>query len=162
MATEIHTRIIIRIAVESDLQELENFIKPFVESRRLLPRTFDELRELLAHLFIAELDGRIVGCAALEIYSWKLAEIRSLAVAPEWQGKGLGRALTEQLLTEAKAAGVQKVVLLTNTAAEFFAREFGFALAARQQFDAAFNASSEWCLPRCSSAVCLCLPIAQS
>lgn len=117
--------------------------------------------EHFGHFFVARAETQIVGCIGEERYG-ETSLLRSLAVAPEWQGKGLGRALTEQLLTEAKAAGVQKIVLLTNTAAEFFAREFGFALAARQQFDAAFNASSEWCLPRCSSAVCLCLPIAQS
>lgn len=128
MATETITRIIIRTAVERDLQELEAFIKPFVDGRRLLPRTFDELRELLAHLFIAELDGRIVGCAALEIYSWKLAEIRSLAVAPETQGMGIGKKLVDACVQRARERQILEVMAITSSDGFFMSCGFDYTL----------------------------------
>lgn len=128
MASETITRIIIRNAVESDLRELEAFIKPFVDGRRLLPRTFDELRDLLANLFIAELDGRIVGCAALEIYSWKLAEIRSLAVAPETQGVGVGKRLVDACVDRAREREILEVMAITSSDGFFMSCGFDFTL----------------------------------
>ena len=93
MLGEASTQIRVVKADAKDLVDLSDFIKPFVASGDLLPRTFDELEDLLETSFIARLDGRIVGCAALEIYSKKLCEIRSLAVDPSAQGLGIGKQL---------------------------------------------------------------------
>ena len=73
----------VRAATESDVDALDRFIEPFVKKGRLLPRTQDELEDLTRHGFLAVSNGEIVGFAALEIYSVKLAELRSLAVSPE-------------------------------------------------------------------------------
>ena len=81
--------------------------------------------------------------------------LRSAAVAPEYQGCGIGSRLTENLLERATKSGVERVVLLTPTAGEFFARRFGFCETSRTAFDSELTASSEWNLPRCSSAVCM-------
>jgi len=83
--------------------------------------------------------------------------LRSAAVAPEYQGCGIGSRLTENLLERATKNGVERVVLLTSTASEFFALRFGFCETSRTVFDNALAASSEWNLPRCSSAVCMSL-----
>ena len=47
---------------------------------RLLARDRDEIAQLLDAFWVAEVDGRVVGCCCLEIYSPKIAELRSLAV----------------------------------------------------------------------------------
>ncbi|MBX3280324.1 MAG: GNAT family N-acetyltransferase [Acidobacteria bacterium] len=109
--------------------------------------------------FLAAWDGdRVVGCIGLERYGeWGL--LRSLAVAPERQGEGIGAALTARLLEDAARDGVSQVVLLTTTASEFFARRFGFEAAERSAFDTVFAESREWKLPRCSSAACLRLTL---
>jgi amino-acid N-acetyltransferase len=109
--------------------------------------------EHFGHFFVARDEGALVGCVGMEHYG-ESALLRSLAVAPEAQRGGLGRELTARLLAEARARGVRDVVLLT-TAADFFIRHFSFAPAERAAFDAAFAASPEWRLPRCSSAACL-------
>lgn len=83
--------------------------------------------------------------------------LRSAAVAPEYQGCGIGSRLTENLLERATKNGVERVVLLTSTASEFFAQRFGFCETSRTVFDNALAASTEWNLPRCSSAVCMSL-----
>ena len=85
--------VIVRPAAPTDLEPLEEFIEPFVGAGRILPRTTDELESLLPTSFVATAAGRIVGFVALEIYSKKLAELRSLAVAEAWQGRGIGRQL---------------------------------------------------------------------
>src|SRR5688572_5665160 len=68
-------------------------IEPFVAQQKLLPRTLDEIEDLLANGFVAEFEGRIVGFVALEVYSKKLAEIRSLCVAESHRFRGIGQAL---------------------------------------------------------------------
>jgi amino-acid N-acetyltransferase len=85
--------------------------------------------------------------------------LRSAAVAPEYQGCGIGSRLTENLLERATKKGVESVVLLTSTASEFFARRFGFCETSRTAFDNELAGSSEWNLPRCSSAVCMSLDL---
>ena len=59
---------------------------------RLLGRDRDEIAQLLDAFWVAEVDGRVVGCCCLEVYSPKIAELRSLAVLPEFRGRGLGAA----------------------------------------------------------------------
>jgi N-acetylglutamate synthase-like GNAT family acetyltransferase len=128
MATQILTDIIIRAASDSDLELLAAFITPFVEDHKLLPRTISELHELLPHFFVAEHEGKIMGCAALEVYSWKLAEIRSLAVAPEMQGQGLGRRLVEACVERARAQNILEVMAITSSDHFFMSCGFDYTL----------------------------------
>jgi len=124
MLDDAKTDIRIRKAVTDDLVELSDFIVPFVQSGELLPRTFDELEDLLETSFIARLDGRIVGCAALEIYNKKLCEIRSLAVDPAAQGLGIGKKLVEACVALAEREGIYEIMAIS--VAEDFFRSCGF------------------------------------
>lgn len=110
--------------------------------------------ENFGQFFVARDGARIVGCVGQERYG-NLSLLRSLAVSPDLQRGGLGKALAKRLLVDARALGVCEVVLLTATAADFFVRHFGFIETERNQFAEAFADSPEWGLPRCSSAVCM-------
>jgi amino-acid N-acetyltransferase len=109
-----------------------------------------------ANGFLVARDGssRLVAAIGLERHG-NTGLLRSAAVAPEYQGCGIGSRLTEKLLERATNNGVERVVLLTTTASEFFARRFGFCETSRTSFDDELAGSSEWNLPRCSSAVCM-------
>jgi ribosomal-protein-alanine acetyltransferase len=64
------------------------------------------------------------------------AEILNLAVAPAWQGKGIGRRLMERALQEAVSAGVKRVFLEvreSNARARAFYLRLGFAEAGRRR-----------------------------
>ena len=111
-----------------------------------------------ADFLVALANERIVGCVGLEKYG-DAALFRSLAVAPDWRGKGLGVQLTAQALSYAQANAVQKVVLLTTTASEFFARHFSFVPTERNQFNDIFGDSPEWNLSVCASAACMVLSV---
>ena len=102
--------------------------------------------------------SRLIATIGLEQHG-NTALLRSAAVAPEYQGCGIGSQLTEKLLDQAISNGLERVVLLTSTASEFFARRFGFSETARTVFDKELAGSSEWNLPRCSSAVCMSLEL---
>ena len=101
------------------MRALAALIEPFVQLRKLLPRTIDELALLLPNYFVAEAAGRIVGCVALEVYSSKLAELRSLVVAPEFQGRGVGKLLVEACVQRAREEKILEVMAITS-AEEFF------------------------------------------
>ena len=70
--------ITVREAHREDIPQLEEFVERFVQANRLLPRTSAELYDLVPFGFVALADDQLVGFAALEIYSAKLAEVRSL------------------------------------------------------------------------------------
>jgi amino-acid N-acetyltransferase len=103
-------------------------------------------------------EGRLLGTVGLERHG-STGLLRSAAVVAELQHSGVGSCLTAALLKRATEAGVEKVVLLTSTARDFFARRFGFSEAALSDYEEQLTASPEWKLPRCSSAVCLSLDL---
>lgn len=109
----------IRPVRSEDLPAIATFIEPFVAIGKLLPRTTQELEDLLPHGFIAESDGRIVGFAALEIYSPKMSEIRSLAVASDFRGAGIGKQLVQRCVERACERRVLEVMAITSND-EFF------------------------------------------
>ena len=100
---------------------------------------------LAAHLstaFIAKNDSQILGSVALEVYG-KSALLRSVAVAAPLRGTGLGRQLVEAAFDLAHRQRVQRLYLLTETAAEWFPR-FGFTPTDRADVDPAVRASIEF------------------
>jgi amino-acid N-acetyltransferase len=118
----------IRPATEGDTEALSEFIEPFVASRRLLPRTRDEIEDLTKNGFLAFAGERIVGFAALEVYSPKLAELRSLAVSPIYQGHGIGKALVDACVARASELHIFEVMAITSSE-EFFQKcGFDFSL----------------------------------
>ncbi|MBS0206551.1 MAG: GNAT family N-acetyltransferase [Planctomycetes bacterium] len=118
----------VRPATVQDVDALHQFIEPFVAAGRLLPRTIDELADLTEHGFLAVSAGQIVGFAALEIYSTKLAELRSLAVSSDCQRHGVGKALVQACVELARQKRVFEVMAITSSD-EFFQRcGFDFTL----------------------------------
>lgn len=114
----------IRSVRSEDLPAIATFIEPFVATGKLLPRTTQELEDLLPHGFIAESEGRIVGFAALEIYSPKMSEIRSLAVAPGFRGAGIGKQLVQRCVERACEHQVLEIMAITSN--EEFFKHCGF------------------------------------
>jgi amino-acid N-acetyltransferase len=118
-----------------------------------LPET--GLAEHTANLLVAVEHERIVGSSALEIYG-DAALLRSVAVEPTRRGLGLGVALTRAALDLARERGGRAVYLLTDTAAEFFAR-LGFRRITRAEAVPAVGASVEFTTACPASATCMML-----
>ncbi len=116
--------VVVRPAVPGDLAEVEALIQPFVNDKRLLPRTTDELEDLIPSGFVALVEGRIVGFAALEVYSRKLAEVRSLCVARDMQRHGIGKKLVQACIGRAHERNIFEVMAITSS--EDFFRTCGF------------------------------------
>jgi N-acetylglutamate synthase-like GNAT family acetyltransferase len=118
----------IRPAQVADLPQLQELVDRFVQANRLLPRTADELHDLVPSGFVAIAEGHVVGFAALEIYSPKLAEIRSLAVDPDYHGRGIGRGLVSRCVQLAVSRNVLEVMAITSSDGFFKACGFDFTL----------------------------------
>ena len=113
-----------RPATVEDVENLALFIEPFLEDGRVIRRTTEELQHLVHSGFVAECHEQIVGFAALEIYSRKLAEIRSLVVSPLYQGLGIGKRLVSCCVALAKERQVLEVMAITSS--DDFFRSCGF------------------------------------
>ena len=95
---------------------------------RLLPRSLDEIQAMLDVFWVAEVDGVIRGCVCLEVYSKKIAEIRSLVVDAEFRGKGLGQELVQAAVDEAQRRQIVEVLVVTSSPQFFEKLNFGSCL----------------------------------
>lgn len=122
----------IRKAELRDVPALFQMISHYAAERVMLPRPLVELYENIWEFTVAEEDGELLGCGALKFYSEELAEIRSLCVAPGIKKYGLGRALSEEILSEAERYGLKTVFALTVVPG-FFGK-LGFQEVSRERF----------------------------
>ncbi len=97
-------------------------VAPLVDRRVLVAKDAVAYFESIQQFRVAEsAAGQFAGCGALHVMWDDLAEIRTLAVAPAFAGRGVGSALLRALLDDARELGVAKVFCLTFET-EFFAR----------------------------------------
>ena len=89
----------------------------------------------------------------LEPYG-SVALLRSLAVAPAWQGRGLGSALLAHAEQAARQRGIAALYLLTTTAAAFFARR-GYVRLPREAAPPVLQQTAEFAALCPASAVCM-------
>jgi amino-acid N-acetyltransferase len=105
-----------------DVPAIARLVTGYAEDRILLHKEqvtyYEDVQEF--RVAVAP-DDSVIGCGALHVMWEDLAEIRTLAVDPAWQGHGVGHRLLGELLDEARALGVRRVFCLTFEV-EFFQR----------------------------------------
>jgi amino-acid N-acetyltransferase len=119
------TRVRVRPATKADSAEIRALIRLFPGQlvQRNLPR--------VNSFFIACAAGQLIGCCALQVYSKRLAEVRSLAVHPDFQDHGIASKLVEHCTRRARALGIRELFAVTSQTS-FFAR-LGFATFRREK-----------------------------
>ena len=123
----------LRPATLADVPGMEALMAPFVATGDLLPRSnYDLCRHIKEYVVAQAPDGAIVGTGSLKVYSAELAEVAALAVRDDQQGKGVGKALVEALLVEARALGLNQIFGLTRKPL-FFLR-LGFRVVEKEAF----------------------------
>lgn len=137
----------LRAARAADLPSIEKLL---TASQLPLAGVADSLPGFI----VAESDGAIVGSAALEVCCDN-ALLRSVAVAPEWRSRGLGRALVSRVIADAEARGLRALYLLTTTAEHYFP-SFGFQEIPRDQVPADVQGTEEFRDACPASAVVMC------
>ncbi|MBU8865362.1 amino-acid N-acetyltransferase [Paenarthrobacter aromaticivorans] len=112
----------LRPARTGDVAAIKRLVAPLAEQRILMAKETVAYYESLQEFRIAESqDGDVIGCGALHVMWEDLAEIRTLAAADAWRGRGVGHVLVEDLLEKAKELGVSRVFCLTFEV-DFFKR----------------------------------------
>jgi amino-acid N-acetyltransferase len=96
-----------------DATQMHQLINRFAEKGEMLPRPLSEIYANIRDYFVVRQGDRVIACAALGI-SWSdLAEVRSLVVTEDSQGKGIGDKLVKICLEEARKIGIPTVFCLT-------------------------------------------------
>ena len=96
----------------------------------------------LPRFVVAERGGRVVGVAGLEVHGPD-GVLRSVAVEPDQRGGGLGGRLAATAIAAARRAGLRRLYLLTETAADYFPR-YGFRRIRRSEASDAVRDSIEF------------------
>jgi amino-acid N-acetyltransferase len=117
---------VIRKATIKDVKEIHGLLQEYGRRGELLPRPlsvlYDHVRDF--SVYVQPEMNRVVGCCALQFCWDDLAEIRSLAVHPDYLGKHIGSQLTQNALVEAASYAVKQVFALTYRPTFF--EKFGF------------------------------------
>ena len=115
----------VRRARDADAETMARIINTYAERHLLLRRSADEIRGAIGTWRVAELDGEVVGCAALRDFGDGLGELRSLSVMEDAYGRGLGELLVRKIVRDAEAAAIRRLFVITKIPS-YFARH-GFA-----------------------------------
>ena len=111
----------LRKAAVIDVPAIHKLIMHYANEQRMLPVSLSKLYDRLRDFFVYETSQGVVACAALHVVWEDLAELRSLAVLPELQKRGVGRQLVEACKQEAAGLRIGRVFCLTYVP-EFFGR----------------------------------------
>jgi amino-acid N-acetyltransferase len=108
----------------ADVDAIERINGRFARRGILLPRTPEEIAEQIATFRVCELDGQVVGIAALRDYGEGIGELRSLAVIDAAQGRGFGDLLVRATVKDARDAGIDRLYVLTANPGYFAIHDF--------------------------------------
>lgn len=115
------SEVLIRAARTQDVRAIRDLVDTYSPDGRLLSKATVTLFEDIQEFLVAEKDGVVVGCGAVHVMWEDLAEVRTVAVAPDHAGQGIGSALLGRLMDRARDVGVSRVFCLTF-AVTFFER----------------------------------------
>lgn len=115
----------------------------------------DDVRTTPAEFFLARAnsDPGVVGVGGVEQYGAD-GLLRSVAVAEPHRGRGYGTALCDELERYARERGVERLYLLTTTAAAFFERR-GYETVSRADVPASVRSTTEFAELCPASATCM-------
>ena len=110
-----------RDATPDDVGGVLKLIEPLEADGTLVKRPRELIEREIDRFIVLEHDGFIFGCAALYPFPHeKSAELACLTVHPQYQGYGDGERLMKRIEAKAKAAGIERLFVLTTRTAHFF------------------------------------------
>ncbi len=114
----------VRRAKIIDVPEMVKLINYYAQKGLMLGRPMIELYDSIRDFVVVERDGKIVACGSLAVIWSDIAEIRTVAVHPDYTGLGIGKQIVKTLIEDARELELPKVFCLTYQP-EFF-KKLGF------------------------------------
>lgn len=114
----------IRKAAIKDVERIQKLVNHSASEGLMLALSLSEVYEHIRDFSVAAREGAVIGTCALHVVWEDLAEIRSLAVDPGSREHGIGSALVESCLEEARRLGLPRVFVLTYRQDFFIRRGF--------------------------------------
>jgi amino-acid N-acetyltransferase len=111
----------IRPARTSDIKGIRQLIDSYAPQGRLLSKETVTLYESVQEFTVAVEGDHVVGCGALHVLWEDLAEVRTVAVAENLRGKGVGHQILDSIIARAQTIGVKRIFCLTFET-KFFGR----------------------------------------
>ena len=121
---------IYRKAKITDIETIHQLITYYADQNLMLARPRAKLYESLREFTVVEENNKVIGAGALNIIWEDLAEVRALAVAPEYAGKGIGRCLVQSFIEEARELALPRIFALTYQ--QVFFEKCGFQLITKE------------------------------
>jgi len=124
---------VVRPAHAGDVAAIHSIVRRYAAQGALLPRTRRNIRDAINdYVVVVDANRRVLGCAALSVYSESLAEVSSVAVARSAQGKGLGTMAVRGAEALARERGI--IELFAMTTAESFFESLGYERSSVEQY----------------------------
>jgi amino-acid N-acetyltransferase len=123
----------IRPAQKGDMPSIRALVRLFPQhlDQKDLPR--------LQSFLVATVGDNVVGCCALQVYSKRLAEVRTLAVHPDFHDRGIASKLVEGCKHRAAARRIKELFAVTSQIPFF--EKLGFATFRREKTAMFFDLS---------------------
>ncbi|MDP2919137.1 MAG: N-acetyltransferase [Dehalococcoidia bacterium] len=109
----------------ADVPQMHKLINYFADRGEMLARPLSEIYENIRDFYVVRRGRKVIGCAALHVMWSDLAEIKSVAVAEDRQGQGIGDQLIDACLKEARELGIGTVFCFTYKPGFFQKSGFG-------------------------------------
>jgi amino-acid N-acetyltransferase len=103
----------IRPGEPKDVAEIAALINHYAALGQMLPRKEESVRQNIHEFIVTEAQHKVIACGALHRWDDESAEVRSLAVAEEYAGQGLGKQIVNELLEMGRKRGFAYAFALT-------------------------------------------------
>ncbi len=114
----------IRSARTSDIKGVRTLIDSYAPQGRLLSKETVTLYESVQEFMVAVEGHQVIGCGALHVLWEDLAEVRTVAVAEDLRGQGIGHLILDAIIARAGKLGVKRIFCLTFETEFFSAHGF--------------------------------------
>lgn len=109
-----------------DIPELLAMIGRSIRDAHLVPRSYEEIEDHLAHFQVLTVDDNVVGCVALHPYGDVCGEVACLYVKQNHGSEGYGGLLVEAAEQRARELNLPWVFALSTRAANYFVDQLGY------------------------------------
>ena len=135
---------VFRRAQLNDSRDIAFLMKPYVQARIMLPLSEDEIAATIDSFYVYTINAQIVAVAKLSSYG-EAYELGKLATLPRYRGKGLARALVQQLVQRAAEDGKRYLFALTvDVHTGNFFKRLGFEEVPRESLPAEWQAGYDF------------------